>query len=121
MTGAHGGEPGGSALERIGRGAKGRRRVPRARRLDEAEVPPGATRVRKPSRKPLEVYPMAVAPASSRPAANIGIRLLKELVVSAFPEDHPLRTVILAEKDDLPASEFLAKMNVWLVLLNRRA
>jgi len=46
---------------------------------------------------------------------------LKDLVVSAFPEDHPLRTVILAEKDELPPSEFVAKMEVWLVLLNRRA
>ena len=46
---------------------------------------------------------------------------MKDLVVAAFPEDHPLRTVILAERDDLSRSEFLAKMDVWLVLLNLRA
>ncbi len=46
---------------------------------------------------------------------------LKQLVLARFPEDHPLREVILAEKDVLTLQELLAKMPVWLVLLNRKA
>ncbi len=58
------------------------------------------------------------------PAAS-SIRLLpvgslKELVLSRFPEGHPLREVILAEKDHLTPQEFLAKMEVWGVLLRWR-
>ncbi len=45
---------------------------------------------------------------------------LKQLVLARFPEDHPLREVILAERDVLTFDEFLAKMPVWLVLLNRK-
>ncbi len=45
---------------------------------------------------------------------------LKQMVLARFPEDHPLRQVILAERDVLTSEEFLAKMPVWLVLLNRR-
>jgi len=122
MTGAEGGEPGRSPRERTGRGGTGDRRVPRAgRRGDDAEASLVARRVLNASRRAREADPKAAERKPSRPAADIGIRPLKELVLSAFPEDHPLRTVILAEKDDLPPSEFLAKLNVWLVLLNRRA
>ncbi len=46
---------------------------------------------------------------------------LKELVLSRFPEGHPLRAVILSEKDHLTPQEFLAKMEVWGVLLRWRA
>ena len=46
---------------------------------------------------------------------------LKQLVLARFPETHPLREVILAERDVLTFEELLAKMEVWLVLLNRRA
>ncbi len=42
---------------------------------------------------------------------------LKELVLSRFPEGHPLRDVILAEKDHLTPQEFLAKVDIWAVLL----
>lgn len=52
---------------------------------------------------------------------TVSIRSLKDLVLSQFQGNHPLREVILAEKDELPPSEFLAKMDVWLVLLNRQA
>ncbi len=45
---------------------------------------------------------------------------LKQLVLARFPEDHPLREVILAERDVLTSEELLAKMPVWLVLLNRK-
>ena len=120
MTGARGGEPRGSAPERTRRGARRRRRTPRARRLDDAEAPPGATPVRKSAGKPRAVYPRPAGRISSFPAADIGIRPLKELVLSAFPEDHPLREVILAERDALSPSEFLAKLEVWTILLSRR-
>ena len=122
MTGAEGGEPGRSPRERTGRREKGHRPVPPAGgRGDDAEASLVARRVLNASRRAREADPKAAERKPSRPAADIGIRPLKELVLSAFPEDHPLRTVILAEKDDLPPSEFLAKLNVWLVLLNRRA
>ncbi len=52
---------------------------------------------------------------------SLSIRGLKDLVLAQFPEAHPLREVILAEKDRLTPAEFLAKMEVWVVLLSRRA
>jgi len=55
--------------------------------------------------------------SAHRPVSTEGLR---QLVLARFPEDHPLRDVILAEKDVLTSDEFLAKMPVWLVLLNRR-
>ncbi len=51
----------------------------------------------------------------------VSIRGLKDLVAARFPEDHPLRVVILAEKEILTPVEFLAKMEVWTILLSRRA
>jgi len=51
----------------------------------------------------------------------VSIEGLKQLVLARFPETHPLREVILAEKDVLTFDELLAKMPVWLVLLNRKA
>ena len=50
----------------------------------------------------------------------VSIEGLKQLVLARFPEDHPLREVILAERDVLTSEELLAKMPVWLILLNRR-
>jgi hypothetical protein len=49
------------------------------------------------------------------------IRALKDFAFVRLPEDHPLRAVILAERDLLTPSEFVAKMEVWTVLLNRHA
>jgi len=49
----------------------------------------------------------------------VSIRRLKQLVLSRCTEDDPLRAVVLAEKDQLTPAEFLAKMEVWCVLLNR--
>jgi len=121
LTGAQGGEPSRRSRKRTERGTNGRRRVPPTRRRDDAASPLGARGFQKASPTVREADPKAVARTASRLASDIGIRPLKDLVVSAFPEDHPLRTVILAEKDELPPSEFVAKMEVWLVLLNRRA
>ncbi len=54
------------------------------------------------------------------PGHLVPIGSLKELVLSRFPEGHPLRDVILAERDYLAPGEFLAKMEIWGVLLRRR-
>ena len=59
-------------------------------------------------------------PAAFR-SREVSIRGLKDFVLARFPEDHPLRAVILAEKDVLTPAELLPKMEVWAVLLNRRA
>jgi hypothetical protein len=64
--------------------------------------------------------PGAPAPTTSTGKA-LSIRSLKDFVIARFPEDHPLRAVILAERDVLTPAEFLAKMVVWTVLLSRRA
>jgi len=67
-----------------------------------------------------------LAGASRRPrerglAVEVRIEDLKEFVRARFPADYPLREVLQAEKDVLGPEEFLAKMEVWAVLLNRRA
>ena len=46
---------------------------------------------------------------------------LKDFVRSKFPADHPLRDAILAEKDVLTPEELLSKLEVWAILLSRRA
>ncbi|MCK4456283.1 MAG: hypothetical protein KAW39_00930 [Thermoplasmata archaeon] len=46
---------------------------------------------------------------------------LKELVSGKFPLDHPLRLVILREKEHLTPEELLAKLQAWLVLLDYEA
>jgi hypothetical protein len=48
----------------------------------------------------LQSDPIAVSPALVRESA-LSIRNLKDLVIARFPEDHPLRAVILAERDVL--------------------
>lgn len=45
---------------------------------------------------------------------------IKGFVTRHLPQDHPLRQVILAEKEELTAEEFTAKMDIWLLLLNQR-
>ncbi|MFA5895338.1 MAG: hypothetical protein WC985_00325 [Thermoplasmata archaeon] len=53
--------------------------------------------------------------------AFVSIRDLKGLVVSRFPENHPLRTALSFEHDLLTSQEFLAKLEVWFALLNWKA
>ena len=53
--------------------------------------------------------------------AAVSTRRLKEFILNRFADDHPLRQVILAERDSLTIAEFLAKLETWLVLLNGRA
>ncbi len=71
---------------------------------------------------PSEAVPIPPAPTRRGCSGEaLSIRRLKEFVLAELPEDHPLRAVILAERDILTPEEFLAKMEVWAVLLNRRA
>jgi len=51
----------------------------------------------------------------------VSIRPLKDLVLAHFPEGHPLREVILAERDALSPNEFVAKLETWAFLLNRKS
>jgi len=44
----------------------------------------------------------------------INIRTLKEFALEKLPKNHPLRDVLLTEKDEMPAEEFLIKMDVCL-------
>lgn len=51
-------------------------------------------------------------------AGSISTRRIKSFALSHLPQEHPLRQVILAEKEKLTAEEFMAKMEIWLVLLH---
>ena len=51
----------------------------------------------------------------------VSIRSLKDLVLERFPEGHPLREVILAERDILTREELIAKLETWLVLFSRKS
>ena len=52
---------------------------------------------------------------------TVSIRGLKDLVIARFPEGHPLRDVILAERDTLTRGELIAKLETWLVLFSRKS
>jgi hypothetical protein len=52
---------------------------------------------------------------------SVSTKRIKTFVSSHFSSDHPLRQVILAEKEKLTPEEALAKMEVWLVLLNHKS
>jgi hypothetical protein len=52
------------------------------------------------------------------PADSISTRRIKSFALSHLPQDHPLRQVILAERETLRAEEFVAKMEVWLILID---
>ena len=47
---------------------------------------------------------------------QVNTRLLKAFAVQ-LPKTHPLRNVLLLERDVLTASEFVAKMETWQALL----
>jgi hypothetical protein len=48
------------------------------------------------------------------------IRKLKDVALSKLPANDPLRTILLAEKENLTPEEFFAKMEIWLTLLDSR-
>ncbi|MEM3882627.1 MAG: hypothetical protein QXO23_04495 [Candidatus Methanomethyliaceae archaeon] len=49
----------------------------------------------------------------------MNIRHLKEFAASSLPQGSALRDIILADRDELGAEEFLAKVEVWARLLRR--
>ncbi len=63
----------------------------------------------------------APSPWGTSAGGCVDIRALKEFAYVRLPEDHPLRAALLAERDLLTPRELLAKMEVWIVLINRRA
>ena len=56
----------------------------------------------------------------SDPRGVVCISRLKTFVGESFPAGSPLREVLLSDKDQLSVGEFLAKIGVWLRLLNWR-
>jgi hypothetical protein len=48
---------------------------------------------------------------------KVRITRLKDFAVDSLPRDSRLREVILNERDELDAAEFVAKIDVWLKLL----
>ncbi|MCS4538988.1 MAG: hypothetical protein HYY67_09045 [Thaumarchaeota archaeon] len=56
---------------------------------------------------------------ASRDPRRINIRPLKELATKILPKDSVLREIILGDKDELGAEEYIAKVDIWLRLLGR--
>jgi|GEM_PF-3799093 len=53
----------------------------------------------------------------TRCTAKVDIKPLKSLILKRFPPNHPLRFVLLAERDVLETGDFLAKLETWLNIL----
>jgi hypothetical protein len=47
----------------------------------------------------------------------VNITRLKSFVIQRLSPLSPLREVLLQEKDEIPPSDFLARLSVWLALL----
>ena len=47
----------------------------------------------------------------------VDIRPLKRTVKRDYPKDAPIRTVILAEPDEIPMNEYVVKLSVWYKLI----
>lgn len=50
---------------------------------------------------------------------KVCIKPLKEFALEKLPQNSALREVLLSEKDDLTVDGYLAKLNIWLMLLRR--
>jgi len=50
---------------------------------------------------------------------TVDLRRLKSYAAEALPLRSPLREVLMAMEDQVSASEFVAHIKVWLVLLRR--
>lgn len=48
---------------------------------------------------------------------TVSIKILKEFARDRLPRDAPLKEVLLAEDDEIPANEFVGKTKTWLALL----
>jgi hypothetical protein len=51
---------------------------------------------------------------------SVSTKGLKAFALSHLDSKHPLRVVLLAERDILTVEEFCAKMETWTVLLNNK-
>jgi hypothetical protein len=49
----------------------------------------------------------------------INIRSLKQFAFEMLPKESPLRDLLLTEKDEMPAEEFIIKLEIWLKLLKK--
>jgi hypothetical protein len=53
--------------------------------------------------------------------APVNIRPIKSLASKLLPASSLLRKVLSSEPDDMPPSDFLAKLGTWLVLLKEES
>lgn len=53
----------------------------------------------------------------SIPHRSVDIRLLKDFAFAEIRRDSLLRELLLSERDELDAIEFIAKIDVWLKIL----
>jgi len=58
---------------------------------------------------------------NSMSKTKINIRKLKDFVFTELPRSWALREIILSERDELDASEFVAKAEIWLTLAKGKA
>jgi len=49
--------------------------------------------------------------------SRVSMKALKRFALDKLPYDSPLRTVVIAEDDEISASEFVGAARVWLALL----
>ena len=56
---------------------------------------------------------------AGRAGKTVSIARLKELAHSHIPSYHPLRDLLLVEKDTMPMEEYLVKLEIWLRLIRR--
>ena len=49
----------------------------------------------------------------------VDIRSLKHFAFEMLPKEAPLRDLLLTEKDEMLAEEFLIKMEIWFKLLRK--
>jgi len=52
-------------------------------------------------------------------SSRVDLRPLKQFASENLGRQSALQEVLLAEKNEIPAAEFLAKLPTWLVLLRR--
>ena len=50
-------------------------------------------------------------------STKINIRPIKDFAYTYVPRDYVLRDILLDERDELGAQEFVAKIDIWLKLL----
>lgn len=50
---------------------------------------------------------------------TVNVSPLRSFVLKNLPPTSPLRDVLLNEKEELTSQEFLAKMDIWLLLLSK--